>query len=432
MIGNKTQILGLAPNAFTKRAGHSLANTLKWQSLGQSNAALWGALPQRKKSIQTAVSLAPLAASCTCRRQLGPCQHVLALLLMHAETPAAFTETQPDAWTQRQLQQASRLYEPPGANGRSSPPPTSLRVGMVEFGRWLTDIARMGLAALPQQPASFWQSMVHRLIDAQAPAIAHQIRDMAKLPTKDPRWPERYLRQFGRLYLLTQAFARFDTLSADTQADALLAIGQWPLPDLQTSSLTDQWLVLGRYETRQNQRTLLYTWLWGAAQQRIACLRYDSTLAQGPMPLYATGSWQQGALTYLPGSHALFATAAQMAWTTPTAVSPPGDPTIALALAAYTKAISANPWLPFFPILLQAGYVRRRDDQWCLLDAAQDALPLPPAADSNPFRYGWQLCSMSAQRPISLFGLWDGLALQPLSVNTAAGWQDLHVWQGVA
>lgn len=63
--------------------------------------------------------------------------------------------------------------------------------------------------------------MAHRLVDAQAFTLAQTVRNMANVPTSQPNWPETYLQQIGRLYLIIQGFGNFDQLPPIPQNAAL-------------------------------------------------------------------------------------------------------------------------------------------------------------------------------------------------------------------
>ena len=62
-----------------------------------------------------------------------------------------------------------------------------------------------GLANLPDRPKSYWETMANQLVDAQSPALAQELRNMAKLHAQHPNWPEDMLKRLGRLYLIIKA-----------------------------------------------------------------------------------------------------------------------------------------------------------------------------------------------------------------------------------
>jgi hypothetical protein len=92
---------------------------------------------------------------------------------------------------------------------------------------------------------------------------------------------------------------------------------------------------------------------------------------------------------------------------------PPGYADITEAIAAYSKAFVACPWIEQFPLLLQAVVPIREGDRYRVRDTQGAVLPL--VANLDP-RQGWQLLALSGGHPLALFGEWDGTELLPLSV----------------
>lgn len=96
-------------------------------------------------------------------------------------------------------------------------------------------------------------------------------------------------------------------------------------------------------------------------------------------------------------------------------------------IANYATSLAANPWLGGFPMPLREVYCEPpgADKTWRLRDRAGWLLPLPPK-----FAHGWHLLSLTADRPMSLFGEWDGARFMPLSVFDGR-WRSMSGWQGI-
>src|SRR5215218_2793575 len=99
MTWTSEQILALAPDTSSAKAGRELANPRKWVTLGQSAEAAWGeckgsaALPY-----QTQIDLGGLAFRCSCPSRKLPCKHALGLFLIVASPGTAVAETAPPDW----------------------------------------------------------------------------------------------------------------------------------------------------------------------------------------------------------------------------------------------------------------------------------------------------------------------------------------------
>jgi uncharacterized Zn finger protein len=87
------QVLSLAPDASSAKAGRDLAAARKWLTLGQEGQAVWGECQGSGKSpYQTQIDLSEPAFRCTCPSRKFPCKHGLGLLLLRVDQPAAFPQ----------------------------------------------------------------------------------------------------------------------------------------------------------------------------------------------------------------------------------------------------------------------------------------------------------------------------------------------------
>src|SRR5215207_1731222 len=98
------QILALAPDAASARAGAALATGRKWTRLGGDGRAVWGECQgSGARPYQTRADLADLAAKCSCPSRKFPCKHGLALLLLLTTEPELFAAGEPPAWVSEWL-----------------------------------------------------------------------------------------------------------------------------------------------------------------------------------------------------------------------------------------------------------------------------------------------------------------------------------------
>jgi hypothetical protein len=63
--------------------------------------------------------------------------------------------------------------------------------------------------------------------------------------------------------------------------------------------------------------------------------------------------------------------------------------------------------------------------KWRLRDRSGRIMMLP-----ERFSQGWRLLALAADRPISLFGEWDGDIFMPLSVYIE-GWRSISSWKSL-
>lgn len=421
------QILGLAPDQLTLRAGHGLAEPQKWIALHRADDIVWGIFPNgRNKTGEAAVYLPTFSFTCTCNSRKAPCRHSLALLQIWQQHAPKFTNQPPNhslfAWSKREQIRQQR------PNGRSHPASNlaQLKTGLDALELWLLDMVRHGLARLPDRPKAYWDTMAHRLVDAQALTLAQTVRRLAQLPNAQPDWPEQMLQEIGRLYLIIQGFRQLEQLPATVQADLQTAVG-WLPTSTENRAIHDSWLVLGRQQEPGGSHTRHITWLWGQQTQIMAQLIDLNRSAVPEGSWLPTSTVWQGALQFLPSGWPQIAIRhGQLQETAVPINAPTHFDTIRAATQAYGRSLAVNPWLEQFPMLLQNVQPQPTESGWQLADPTGTWLPLP-----EKFSYGWHLLALAGGHfSLTIFGVWNGRFFQPLSVHTNQTWQDILIWRG--
>ncbi len=138
-----------------------------------------------------------------------------------------------------------------------------MTAGLEDFGRWLCDLVRAGTAAARQQPYSWWDATAARLVDAQLPGLAEQVRDMGSEIHRRDDWAEHLLSVSGRWWTATRAWSSRDALDRDAMADLRAFLG-WAQPsaDIKAAdSVTGSYLVLGGHRTDDGRLLQQRTWL---------------------------------------------------------------------------------------------------------------------------------------------------------------------------
>src|SRR5262245_37016550 len=93
------QILALAPDPASAKAGQGLATARKWLTLGADAQTAWGLCQgSGKDPYQTQIDLTEPAFHCSCPSRKFPCKHGLGLFLLLAGQPAAFKEKKTPDW----------------------------------------------------------------------------------------------------------------------------------------------------------------------------------------------------------------------------------------------------------------------------------------------------------------------------------------------
>jgi len=435
------QILALAPDSGSAKAGQGLASRRKWLLLGRSDRAAWGECQgSAREPYRTQIDLAEPAFRCSCPSRKFPCKHGLGLFLLLASEPATFDQGAPPPWVaewlNRRDQSASQRDAKPAPAPAADPQKkraasqaktaaareAKVAAGVTELGRWLRDLARQGLAGAQSHPYSFWESMAARMVDAQAPGLARMVRALAGVPASGEGWQARLLERLTLLHLLLEGYARIETLPIEAQADIRTAIG-WSHNQeelLESAGLRDRWLILGQRVEDEGNLRVQRTWLWG---QTHACAALILAFAAPGQPLdrsLAPGTALDADLVYFPSAYPLRALVKQRHGPPAALVSAPGYASTTEATAAYAAALGACPWLERFPMPIQATTPTRVGEGWAARDRDGRVLSLAPR-----FAHGWRLLALSGGRPLALFGEWNGTTLLPLSAGAGAEFQTL-------
>lgn len=421
------QVLKLAPDESSAKAAKGLATVAKWPLLGRSEAALWGECQgSGAKPYQVQVDCGGPAFRCTCPSRKLPCKHGLALMLLSLQQAGAFANTDPPAWVvewlasrqQRMAKQAAKATDPPAAESPNAGKRAGKRLermaaGAGELRCWLADQVRHGLGPLAGAEQD-WRTLTARMVDAQAPGLAFQVKQLAEIAGSGGDWPARLLAAMGRLQLLLEAFANLDRLPPETQADVRAALG-WPADKEEVLArgerLADTWNVLGCVLDENERLWERRVWLRGRDSGRYALLL---DFAHG-RPVFEqhflVGSALGMTLAYYPGAQPCRAVPADR----PVAAGNGGFTADdeAAEWAALAAGIAAQPWQSPRPLALPGAVPVLDGGGWALYVVEGGRLPLALAGDD-----GWRLLALGGGVPLGMFGEWDGERLRPLSAWT--------------
>ncbi len=429
------QILALAPDSSSAKAGKELAAARRWVVLGYSEQAAWGECQgSGKEPYQTQIDLAEPAFKCTCPSRKFPCKHALGLFLLLSSQTSAFTSKTPPAWVVEWLDKRAQAAQKPAKPKKESPAepaastdPASdgarragkreerVRAGLDELALWLDDLVRQGLSGAPSKPQTFWETPAARLVDAQAPGLARRVRELAGLTDAG-----QLLAQVGLLRLLIEGFQRIEQLPVPVQEDIRSQIG-WTQEQealLKQDGVADEWVVLGRRVEEQTLGKLgrssflkvQRSWLWGTASQRPALVLSFAAPGQMLDVSLVPGTSQSAELVFFPGGFPLRALVKKQLRLASASAGLPGARRLLAAHQDYVTALAANPWLDIFPMALCGVIPVQAGEVWGLRDAEGHFLPLAAS-----FPQVWTLVALSGNQPIDVFCEWDGAALWPLS-----------------
>ncbi|MDK1472788.1 SWIM zinc finger family protein [Streptomyces sp. 549] len=416
------QVLALAPDAASRKAGGKLSGPAPWSGTGTGGGAVWGLCKGSGSTpYRTVVDVDDPAYKCSCPSRKFPCKHALGLLLLWAAGPQAVapgTEPPPEwagTWITgrrtRPPQGAARPAtaapaDPAAARRRTERRLARITAGATELEERLNDLLRGGIAGADRAGYGAWDETAARMVDAQAPGLAGRIRELAAIPASGAGWPGRLLEECALLHLLDQGFLGLDglpePLAATVRAQVGLTVDTAGLLADREALLRDEWLVVGRSDTDEGRLAVRRLWLHGTRSARFALLLSFGPAGRSPETALPVGSTLDAELAFYPGAEQVRAALGERHGSSPAGPVPPGTD-VGTALAAYGAVLASDPWADDRPTVL-SGVVPVPDGaegRWQLADADGTAA-LPLVCDARSAL--WRLAAVSGGGPVTVFG----------------------------
>lgn len=210
------QILQLAPDDSSVKAGKGLATLSKWVLRECSGRAVWGHCQgSGKNPYQTVIDLNDIAFKCSCPSRKFPCKHGLGLLLLYARQPDQFTQAEEPEWVTAWLAKRTEKAEKKEQKAKSETPVDEAAQakrqekrhqkvlgGISDLEVWMKDLVRNGFLNVPERAYTLFDNMARRMVDAQAPGLAGRLRAMEAIDFDSESWKSGLTESMGRLYLL--------------------------------------------------------------------------------------------------------------------------------------------------------------------------------------------------------------------------------------
>ena len=465
------QIEAIAPSASAMSAARPLATIGRWHGLGADERAVWGSFHGNSaEPYDTMVDHATVGFSCSCPSRRIPCKHTLALLILwvgghvvEAAAPAAVvgwmarrrpaaagpaaSDTAPSKTgvtesgaaesdsAESGAAESAESGEAPGGTqpelldrpldhpldhpGGRDDRVARMYDGLNELDRWLIDRMRTGLADPALAKFETWDALASRLVDARAGSLANRVRRLSGVVGASSDWHERVLDEIGLLHLLSQAGRRITTLP-DPLADRVATTIGWQVrqqdvllgvPD------TDDWIVAGRSDTREDRIEVRRYWLRGATTNRWALVLSFAAYRQSLDTSLTVGSSFRADLHRYPGQ-ALRALVGDK-YGDEVSGAAPVSRSIVDACSEIGAMLALEPWLDRLPTVVRAAPTWT-GGRWALTDDTGTLL-LRGASDDGSGIAGLDvLLAVSAGGPIDVTVEWTPGGVVPLTIHTPA------------
>jgi hypothetical protein len=435
------QVAAVAPSPKAVLAAEPLAMPNRWSGLGADERAAWGRCRgSGPEPYETIVDHVEVGWRCTCPSRKLPCKHALALLLMWARggVPEAARPRGAAAFIDARDRRAHAERSDVQGDGESATgsggtdagadtapgpaqPPADLdrsrdeRVarmldGLAELDRWLEDRMRAGLADPALARYATWDALAARLVDARAGALANRVRRVAGLVGASPDWHADVLAELGMLHVIAQAGMRLPDLPG-ALADAVATVAGWQVRQADVLAgvpETDDWMVMGRSDTREDRIEVRRTWVRGRRSGRWAMLLSFAAYRQSLDASWVVGTCVTADLFRYPGGSLRCLAGARQA--EPLAGVAVEGITVASGCDAIGTMVAAEPWVERLPATLVATPALA-GGRWVLSDHT-GALPLV----ADPLALGAVLAASQAM-PVTITVEWTPRGVLPLTLH---------------
>lgn len=411
------QILKMAPDDASAKAGRQLATPAKWVVKSAHSKALWGDCQGSGKTpYKTIIDLTNIAFKCSCPSRKFPCKHGLGLFLLYAADPASFTTEEQlpahvNEWLGKREEKESakeeKVQKPvdeAARKKRADAREKKVKAGIDELRSWLKDVARTGIANVPQNPYQFSQNITARMVDAQAGGLAAQLRQINSINFYKEGWQKQLIRRLSGIYLVTDAYQRMEDYPADMKQELQTLIGWTTAKEdvLQSAAVNDRWVVLSVTTTEEGNFNTERTWLYGMQTKRFALLLQFYAGNQLPQQVLAPGLEVNGSMAFFPGLIQQRALIKEQIAVAPVTISITGFSNIHALYSNVTATLAQNPFAGQIPLILSEVKIIFDNNEWLLSDNEGYAIGLSNTEDD-----GWQMLAFTRGRPCSCFGMYE-------------------------
>jgi hypothetical protein len=316
------QILQLAPDSASMKAGKNLAAPPNWLSAAYNDRVLWGEIKgSGSKPYLTQIDLQNLAFKCSCPSRKFPCKHGLGLMLLSVVSPASITQSVDEpAWVsdwidKRQAkavksesaEEPGKVSDEKGREKRELDRIKAVEAGISELELVLHDLIRHGLMHLNGLTPDFFSNLAKRMIDAKATGLANRIESLNELKytISQKETQHLFLRQLAELNFIIRSFRNSEQTDELTRESLKVTIG-WNqsakalIEDRNHETVKDHWLVAGQHVRERDNMKIQTTYFLGKQTRKSAQIIQFSVLNQAMEWLFPIEKELEAGLVFFP------------------------------------------------------------------------------------------------------------------------------------
>ncbi len=438
----EAQIIQLAPDAASVKAGKGLAGKNKWVLLEYSDRAVWGHCQgSGKLPYQTVVDLKEIAFKCSCPSRKFPCKHGLGLLLLYAAHPEEFRQSdEPEwvaSWLSKRVEKAEKreqkaksetsgaLVDEVAQAKRSAMRHQKIMNGLDDLEMWMNDLLRNGLINVPERAYNLFDGMARRMVDAQAPGLAGRLKAMQDIGFHRDEWKYELADRLGKLFLLIQGYKHLDMLSAEWKDEIRTQVGfpQSKEEVLAGEAVYDDWVVLHKMSQQVNDLNTDTYWLLGCRNKRYAIFLSFTPKGRVHEINLLPGSVYSGALYFYKGAGLL----RRAVFKDFTLSGDVGHSKLSFcaclkdAASEYRNMVISNPFIENVPLLVENVHFALQGTKFCVQDKAGDIYPVSLLEDMRI-----DILAITGGKPFSAFFLADAGCWELKSIWYQS---EYHTWR---
>lgn len=421
---SEDQILALAPDDASKKAGKDLAIPAKWLSKGINETAIWGECQgSGSKPYQTQIDTSNLSFKCSCPSRKFPCKHGLGLMFLHCNHPNIFTDNLPPRWVAEWLEKRNDHAEKKTAQKekpideiaqakRLNAREELIADGSAELLLWMKDLVRNGILDLPEKGTVIFDHLAKRMVDAKAPGLSLLVKKLGNINFYKEGWQSFFVSQLSQIYLVITGFKNRGNINTllgeDIKSNIGFTYSQETLKE--QKGTVDNWLVLGKQVNEDDTITTERNWLYGTQSKQYALVLQFSIRGQGIAFSLTPGLYIQAELVFFPSAVPLRAIIKnQTTSNSIAAVQSFGN--WMEVFCSLTKMNASCPLAGYRPFLVQQLHPVMESNHWWLKDATNHIVQLP---ENFPGLY--KLLSLSGGKALDMFVIENENIFEPLGL----------------